>query len=422
MQPTELMLNHTFFRSTSFRSTSPSKRWLGILAFAFLCVNLGGCNDTGPEIRSYDVPRQKNNPLAKAPTESTVPAVAEPRRTLGAIIPAGNEAWFLKAIGTPENVQALVPSFEKLIGSFTLQESGEPKWELPENWKQQPGSGMRFATLIATSNNEEIPISVIKLPIFDGTWEEYCESNVNRWRGELSLASEKWDEIVKYAKPIDGKETAAEGKSRLGYWINIEGKQDASRSMAGPMGGGNAGTNSTSANSTPATSPPANTPPFAPFAGGAMAAPPGATTELGDPSPLKYETPAGWKDLGSKGLRLLTMIIGDKKDPANEVTIIPASGDLPSNVRRWQEQISQNVTDEMVTQAIEKATVTKVDGIETKIVFLVDSPDQPKESIMAAIIPMDEQSSLFIKYKGDAATAETEKANFIKFVESVRWK
>ena len=75
-----------------------------------------------------------------------------------------------------------------------------------------------------------------------------------------------------------------------------------------------------------------------------------------------------------------------------------------------------------MAQAIEKATVTKVDGIETKIVFLVDSPDQPKESIMAAIIPMDEQSSLFIKYKGDAATAETEKANFIKFVESVRWK
>ena len=121
-------------------------------------------------------------------------------------------------------------------------------------------------------------------------------------------------------------------------------------------------------------------------------------------------------------MRLLTLWIGEAKDPPNEITIIPASGDLTSNVRRWQEQISENVTDEMVNQSIEKATVTKVDGVETKIVYLVDSAEQPKESIMAAVIPMDAQSSLFIKYKGDAQTAEAEKANFVKFVESVRWK
>jgi hypothetical protein len=63
-----------------------------------------------------------------------------------------------------------------------------------------------------------------------------------------------------------------------------------------------------------------------------------------------------------------------------------------------------------------------VDNVETKIVHLVDSAEQPKQSIMAAIIPMDEQSSLFIKYKGDAETAEKEKQKFVQFVESIRWK
>ena len=329
---------------------------------------------------------------------------------LGAIIPAGENAWFLKAVGSPDQVQEMVSSFEKLIATFVIQQSGEPTWELPENWKQQPGSGMRFATLTARVGDEEIPVSVIKLPIFEGTWEEYCESNVNRWRGELSLANQKWAEIATYARPIEGKEVAGASPARVGYWINIEGTQDPNRSMAGPTGGGipsNGGT-----------------PPFAPFAsGGAATGNPSAdSATAGKSSPLKYELPAGWTDRGASGMRLLTIWIGEAKEPPNEITIIPASGDLTSNVRRWQEQITENVTDELVNQAIEKAVSTKVDGVETKIVHLVDSAEKPKQSIMAAIIPMDEQSSLFIKYKGDAETAEKEKQKFIQFVESIRWK
>lgn len=412
MQLAQSMITLNLLICTVHRS-----RIFAAVALALLCLNFAGCDKAEPEIRSYDVPREKSNTLAGSPNTPTAPAAAQPRRMLGAIIPAGADAWFFKAVGSPENAQALVPAFEKLIASLKIEATGEPKWELPENWKQQPASGMRFATLVATSNGEEIPISVIKLPIFEGTWEEYCESNVNRWRGELSLPNEKWEEIAKYAKPIEGKEpttadTATPTAARLGYWINIEGQQDASRSMAAPMAGTNA----------PVANPSAANPPFAPFAGGAAMTPPPANTEPGKPSPLKYELPAGWNDRGAAGMRLLTLWVGETKETPNEVTIIPASGDLTSNVRRWQEQISQNVTDEMVSQAIEKATVTKVDGIETKIVHLVDSAEQPKESIMAAVIPMDAQSSLFIKYKGDAQTAEAEKANFIKFVESVRWK
>lgn len=405
---TSLQANHIF------RAIAAVKRSIrGQYALLLACLGLSftGCEPGAPEIRSYDVPRQKNTPTTAA---SSAPATAEPRRMLGAIIPAGEDAWFLKAVGSPVNVEKMVPEFEKLLGSFTVQASGEPKWDLPSNWKQQPGSGMRFATLVATSDGEEIPISVIKLPIFEGTWEEYCESNVNRWRGELSLPNEKWNEMVKYAKPIEGKESGSAGASRLGYWINLEGKQDKSRSMAAPFASGS------SAASAPAATSPATSGAVAPFAG--PASQPSSSSEPGKPSPLKYEVPAGWSDRGASGMRLLTLWVGEGTTPPNEITIIPASGDLTSNVRRWQEQISENVTDEMVNQSIEKAIITKVDGVETKVVHLVDSAEQPKEAIMAAVIPMDAQSSLFIKYKGDAKTAETEKANFIKFVESVRWK
>lgn len=369
-----------------------------------------GCGSDEPEIRSYVVPRQKANTVSPSSPETL-----EPRRMLGAILPAGNEAWFLKAVGKPSNVELLVPAFEKLLASFAVGDTGEPKWELPENWKQQPGSGIRFATLIATSGDEEIPISVIKLPIFEGTWEEYCESNVNRWRGELSLPNEKWEDIVKYARPLEGQDKANPEKPRLGYWINIEGKQDPNKSMAGPMSAaGMAGSGATGglASGGPARGP---------FSG----APANTDAPAANASPLKYEVPNGWVDRGGSGMRLLTLVIGETPTPptpANEVTIIPASGDLPSNVRRWQEQLSPSVDESVVNGAIEKAIITKVDGVETKIVHLTDKPEQPQQAILAAIIPMDEQSSLFIKYKGDAQTAETEKQNFIKFVESVRWK
>jgi len=405
------MAQPMFSEKTPFVPTPPRCFYvLGIVALGLLWTMSLGCGSEEPEIRSYMVPRPKANTASPSS-----PATLEPRRMLGAILPAGNEAWFLKAVGKPANVEALIPAFEKLLASFAVSDTGEPKWELPENWKQQPGSGMRFATLIAASGDEEIPISVIKLPIFEGTWEEYCESNVNRWRGELSLPNEKWDDIVKYARPLEGQDKTNLEKPRLGYWINIEGKQDPSKSMAGPMAAaGMAGSGATGglASGSPASGP---------FSG----APANTDTPAANSSPLKYEVPNGWVDRGASGMRLLTLVIGETPTPptsANEVTVIPASGDLPSNVRRWQEQLSPAVDESVVNSAIEKAIITKVDGVETKIVHLTDKPEQPQQAILAAIIPMDEQSSLFIKYKGDAQTAEAEKQNFIKFVESVRWK
>jgi len=370
---------------------------LGILVVCTSCFN------GEPEIRSYEVAKARASAATGGATQDATTA-AEPRRMLGAILPAGRDAWFFKAVGKPEAVQKLAEPFEALMKSFKMADNGEPQWQLPASWRQEAGSGMRFATLFAQSDGEEIPVSVIKLPIFEGTWEAYCESNVNRWRGELSLPNQSWQEIAAYAKAIPGSDAA-----RPGYWFNLEGKQDPSRTMrspSAPFAGG-------------ASAP---TPPFASGAPVAGNTPASSAQAEGKPSPLKYKVPEGWKDRGASGMRLLTLWVGDATDPPNEVTIIPASGDLESNVRRWQEQLSPNVDDSTVKSAIEKATKVQVEGIDASVVQLVDSPDQPKQSILAAVIPMDAQSSLFIKYKGDAKTADAERQRFIEFVESVRWK
>lgn len=56
------------------------------------------------------------------------------------------------------------------------------KWNLPKGWSQQPGSGMRFATL-QTPVAGKLEATVVVLPGPAGGEL----ANVNRWRGQIAL-------------------------------------------------------------------------------------------------------------------------------------------------------------------------------------------------------------------------------------------
>jgi hypothetical protein len=146
---------------------------------------------------------------------------------------------------------------------------------------------------------------------------------------------------------------------------------------------------------------------------------------------VRYEVPAGWTDGGGSGMRLATLLIGDPADK-REVTIIPASGTLESNVERWHGQLVAEADEparrKAAAAAIESAETVDVDGREATIVILrgraddTGSDDTPQggEAILGAMIPVDGSSALFVKFKGDAAVAIRERANFIRFVSSIR--
>lgn len=143
-------------------------------------------------------------------------------------------------------------------------------------------------------------------------------------------------------------------------------------------------------------------------------------------SRLRYDVPPGWEDKGASGLRLATLGIPS----AGEVTVIPASGTLESNVARWAGQLDEAADeatrDERAAKAIAAAESIDVDGAKASIVLLLDptaesSPDQG-QAILGAMIRVDASSALFVKYKGDAAVAHRERENFTRFVASIRWK
>lgn len=145
---------------------------------------------------------------------------------------------------------------------------------------------------------------------------------------------------------------------------------------------------------------------------------------------VRYELPAGWSDRGASGMRLAALAVGDPA-AGDEVTVIPAAGTLRGNVERWQGQLDAEAGEAERTAAVERALaaaeVIDVDGASATVVALFDAaasagPDASGQAILGAMIPVGEGSSLFVKYKGDAAVARRERAAFVRFVESLRWR
>jgi hypothetical protein len=122
-------------------------------------------------------------------------------------------------------------------------------------------------------------------------------------------------------------------------------------------------------------------------------------------------------------MRLATVTIGDPAE-GREVTVIPASGSLRNNVERWQKQLAgddaTSVAD-AVDRALTDAATVDVDGTEATVVLLVAAPAADGEAILGAMVPLDDTSSLFVKFKGKADVALRERSNFTRFVSSLRW-
>jgi hypothetical protein len=127
--------------------------------------------------------------------------------------------------------------------------------------------------------------------------------------------------------------------------------------------------------------------------------------------------------MGASGMRLATLRTGpDGAADAGEITIIPASGTLQGNATRWQEQLTPGASPERVSRAIEEAEKIEVNRTESTILLLLDDAAENQQAILAAMIPLDASTSLFVKFKGPAAVARTLRDPFTAFVRSIRWK
>ena len=145
----------------------------------------------------------------------------------------------------------------------------------------------------------------------------------------------------------------------------------------------------------------------------------------GGPS-VQYDVPEGWVDAGASGMRLATLRTGPgnpAEDPAvGEITIIPASGTLEGNATRWQQQLTPSADPDKVARAIAEAEKVPVNGVESSVLLLLDDAPENQQAILAAVIPIDASTSLFVKFKGAADLARKIREPFTAFVRSIRWQ
>ncbi|WP_298861300.1 hypothetical protein [uncultured Gimesia sp.] len=346
------------------------------------------------EITSYTVPKKATG---SSPIESdNTAAPAKEVRMLAAILPGSPQNWFFKMTGTPDQVKAEFEPFVEFLKSITMK-AGKPAWKLPENWVQEPGSSMRFATLKVKDSQPAVELSVIPLPASDSL-ETDLLSNINRWRGQVGLSNITAKEI-KAASDTPALDTEL-------FTLKDQDQSLTVVSLKGLMAG--------------------NPMSRAPFASGMRV---GAAKPTPSPAPkpatssaLKYDTPKGWQPGRSGGMRKagFNITAGDETGEVTVIDLAKAANPLLLNINRWRGQVG--LKDISEADLPKNSEQLKVGDLEATYVKLIGPESaKPRKAILGAILYRNELA-WFVKFTGPAKLAEQEETNFKQFLQSIRFE
>ena len=123
------------------------------------CVAAIGCRPA-EQIHTYNVPKET------VPHVTAASPSAEPTdRMLAAILPDGDKAWFFKVVAPLTEINERADKVTKFFASVRLAAGKpHPDWQLPEGWEEQPGAGMRIATITIPTSGKPLELSVTSLP------------------------------------------------------------------------------------------------------------------------------------------------------------------------------------------------------------------------------------------------------------------
>ncbi|MDX1929207.1 MAG: hypothetical protein SFV81_21950 [Pirellulaceae bacterium] len=349
-----------------------------------------GCSED-MAIRQYTVDKSEANRASSGPT----PALTE-QQMLAAIVPNRQSTWFIKLTGTPADVAATEAQFREIVNSIKFAESGDPSWKLANGWTEQRVGGMTFAKLKDEQRGLSATVTQLASPQeADGTaWQDWVKVNVNRWRGQLALAEQEWDAMkaeLEELPPLN------QGEARA-YYVSLVGK--GSGKMGGPFSGG-----------------PMSGGPFS----GSTNAPAMPPTATGNQAPeLTYAVPPGWEQAPASGMRLATFKVSGDGLQA-EVTVISAGGDDRSNVARWQRQLTPDASEEAIDALMKEAERVEVNGLPVDLYSIKGKEGPEQGAFLAAIVPWQPSSKLFVKFTGPAKLADQQRESFTMFVKSLKW-
>lgn len=362
----------------------PSWRPWAWLAVA--CLLLTGCGGDEP-IRIYTAPKEQT--LA-----STGPAQAKtPQVLLGAIIAKESRPWAFKMMGAPEKVAQYKTDFRQLVDSLSFSEDGQPAWKLPESWREEPGNEFTYRTF-RPPNDPSIKATISELSYSFSpsdlnvpNWQNYVVQNVNRWRKQVSLEDQAWDQMASGLEPIEKLSM----RDLPAYYVSLQGEGSGA---GGPMMGGGGG---------PMSRP---------------AAPPNDES-MPTKSQLQVTLPEGWREVAPLSIMAWKSYEADGPEGSKvQVTFTPAGGDSQSNVVRWAGQIGG--TEVEANKAIENMEKLEVNGKPTEL-YKVVAPEPNPKATTAAIVQWTSSQSLFVKMSGPAPAVNAQNEAFVALLKSIKW-
>lgn len=342
-----------------------------VSALGLLSVTAPGCHKE--DIQTYAVPKAvevKDDPdFGDAPKE----------RMLGAVIPHGDEVWFLKMQGPEKVIEAYKWAFDQVLRSihFADQKDKPVTWITPPGWTSQPETQNRYATLVLDKKDTPLEISVTRLPGGGNV-----VANVNRWRGQLSLNPVTWADLPRVTKQIKLESATAICTDFVGV---------AKKSAA--MAGG----------------------PERPPAAG----------EGSGKAPFEYTVPNGWTALPDSGgairpVAAFRVVEGTEEAAITVTRLAGQSGSLAMNVNRWRGQVGlPEASPEDLKRDVQEFTVG---GIRSPYVDLVGPKTANRGTRMLAAAVSQGESTWYFKILGPADLIGRQKPAFEAFMSSVRFQ
>lgn len=360
-----------------------------------------GCQPSD-EITNYQVPTETRTVDADIPAASP-PKNAGPKtmqRMLAAIIPNGDRAWFVKAMGPVEKIASIESDFGPFVESLAFNADETPEWKLPDGWTQAANtSQMRFATIKA--KDAEVAVSFLGL---SGDLQDYLLRNINRWRGQVGLANITVENLSESTTTI---KLAGDLEATL---IDVTG--ESSGAPMAPFAGGGS-----SAVLPPSHPPISNLPPSHPDVTSTPAGParPNSDKRPGPNADTNgWDIPSDWTPGRMSAMRKAAYNVESDGKKA-EITVIglKPSG-LTENINRWRGEIGlANITE---AEAEAAATTIEVDGAESRMVVL--DGGEGKQATAAVIVPKG-QRMWFVKMKGDTEIVLKQVDAFKRFASSL---
>lgn len=353
-----------------------------------------------------------NMPAMGMPGMSASSIPNNEKRILGAIFPLNGFGYFLKITDTIDRIEKARGPFETIVAQFSADpETSTPKFPLPEGWSMQPGDAIADAKVAISVAEGEKPVMMTVTKLAASTdpadWPTYLREQFNRWRGQLQLAPQSIEELMK-----ELAEVPRAGSSIPAYVFDQNGAAATASASAG----------SKTTEPVPAATA-SNLPPAAPATSASGTE---SSQNLAATRPeLKYDLPDGWELMPPQNaFRIATLRIKTGGEDG-EVVISQAMDSPIENCKMWSEQILKTddpaVIGPQAEKAVEAAEKIPSGDLDAKLYTIRVANDPEAVGLLIAVIPSRKaQAPYFVKLKSSNRIADEQKPNLLRFVQSLR--